>query len=325
MRGRIVLIVLIWVAAIGLGESQAAEEAARDEKSRWVPAFGLSSGAYVQRFQGTLGASSLNCGTASDPTCSPNPFAPTASPDLFDLQPGAPSTDRERVFTPFIAASLELTTPSLIDDFGAPSLFAHVDFAYTFGFTKNIAVLGAPGELTPPPPLETDPRLWKGQGDSMTFKASDFQFSGGIGVTFHFDVLDRRVRIKPSLEYMRQSAKLSGSLQRVIKTYPGPPAQFECSTPQNPGTGYRCIALANEKTAVFHSIGPGLEVEVDAGRKGPIVLALYGGAQAYAILGSNRVDLSDSNELGESAEWKYIANRWFFRGSVGLRFRWAPE
>ena len=85
MRGRIVLIALIWVAAIGLGESQAAEEAERDEKSRWVPAFGLSSGAYVQRFQGSLSASPLNCGTKADPTCAPDPFALNASPDLFDL------------------------------------------------------------------------------------------------------------------------------------------------------------------------------------------------------------------------------------------------
>ena len=312
MRGRIVLIALIWFAAIGPGESQAEEEAARDDKSRWVPAFGLSSGAYVQRFQGSLSASPLNCGTAADPTCAPNPFTPKASPDLFDLQPGAPSTDRERVFTPFIAAGLELTTPSLIDGFGAPSLFAHVDFAYTFGFTKNIAVLGAPGPLAPPPPLETDPRLWKGQGDSMTFKASDFQFSGGVGITFHLDVLDRRVRVKPSLEYMRQSMTLTGFLQRVIATEQG-------------GEDLRFIEFGDSEEVVFHSIGPGLELEVDAGRKGPLVLALYGGAQAYAILGSNRVNLSDSNDLGESAEWKYIANRWFFRGSVGLRFRWAPE
>ena len=312
MRGRIVLIALIWFAAIGLGESQAEEEAARDDKSRWVPAFGLSSGAYVQRFQGSLSASPLNCGTAADPTCAPNPFSPRASPDLFDLQPGAPSTDRERVFTPFIAAGLELTTPSLIDGFGAPSLFAHVDFAYTFGFTKNIAVLGAPGPLAPPPPLETDPRLWKGQGDSMTFKASDFQFSGGVGITFHLDVLDRRVRVKPSLEYMRQSMTLTGFLQRVIATEQG-------------GEDLRFIEFGDSEKVVFHSIGPGLELEVDAARKGPLVLALYGGAQAYAILGSNRVNLSDSNDLGESAEWKYIANRWFFRGSVGLRFRWAPE
>ena len=313
MRGRIVLIALIWVAAIGLGESQAAEEAERDEKSRWVPAFGLSSGAYVQRFQGSLSASPLNCGTKADPTCAPDPFALNASPDLFDLQPGAPSTDRERVFTPFIAVNLELTTPSLIDDFGAPSLFAHVDFAYTFGFTKNIAVLGAPGPLAPPPPLETDPRLWKGQGDSMTFKASDFQFSGGVGITFHLDVLDRRVRVKPSLEYMRQSMTLTGFLQRVIDTQ------------QGVVTDYRFIQLGDSTEVVFHSIGPGLELEVDAARKGPLVLALYGGAQAYAILGSNRIDLSDSNDFGEFAEWKSIANRWFFRGSVGLRFRWAPE
>ena len=88
---------------------------------------------------------------------------------------------------------------------------------------------------------------------------------------------------------------------------------------------YRCIQLSGEKTHVFHSIGPGLEVEVDAGRTGDLVLALYGGAQAYAILGSNRVEFSDTNEYGETAEWSYLANRWFFRGSVGLRFRWVPE
>ena len=151
----------------------------------------------------------------------------------------------------------------------------------------------------------------------MTYQASDFQFSGGIGLAFHFDVADRRVRIKPSLEYMRQSAKLRGFLQRVIKT--------NQTGPSDPDPDWRFVELKDTKTVVFHSIGPGLEVEMDAARKGPLVLSLYGGAQAYAILGSNRVELSDVNELGEWATWDYLANRWFFRGSVGLRFRWLPE
>lgn len=316
MRGRIILIALLGVASIGLSVGHA-EEGDRDEKARWVPAFSLSSGAFVQRFQGTLNASAAQCGTEAAPTCFPSPWASPDDPNSFLLQRGTPHTSRTRLFTPFVAVNLELTTPSLIDDFGAPSLFAHVDFAYAFGFEKNIAVLDAPGELRPPPPNNKEAIAWKGQGDSMTYQASDFQFSGGIGLAFHFDVADRRVRIKPSLEYMRQSAKLRGFLQRVIKT--------NQTGPSDPDPDWRFVELKDTKTVVFHSIGPGLEVEMDAARKGPLVLSLYGGAQAYAILGSNRVELSDVNELGEWATWDYLANRWFFRGSVGLRFRWLPE
>ncbi|MEE3329062.1 MAG: hypothetical protein VX252_17110 [Myxococcota bacterium] len=316
-RERIILIALLGVALMGPSASRA-EEADRDEKSRWVPAFSLSSGAFVQLFQGTLGASTANCGTENNPTCYPSPWT-IADDEPFLLQRGTPHTNRTRVFTPFVAVNLELTTPSLMDDFGAPSLFAHVDFAYAFGSEKNIAVLDSPGPLVPPPASgQGSAAEWKGQGDQMTLKASDFQFSGGIGMAFHFDVADRRVRIKPSLEYMRQSMEMRGFLQRVIRT----------NQPGQPGVApaYRFVDLTERKTVVFHSIGPGLEVEMDAARTGPLVLSLYGGVRAYAILmRSNRVELSDSNELGESATWEYLANRWSFGGSVGLRFRWLPK
>ena len=310
--GRIVLLALLLAISIGPDQSWAADEA-RDEKNRWIPAIGISSGLFVQRYQAVINTSDI------------------AYRDV-PIQPGAPIVGRERTLTPFIAVNLELTTPSLIDSLAAPSLFAHVDFAYTFGFDQSVALAGAPGPLEPPPIEFPEEIFWKGQGAYADYKASDFQFSGGVGLVFHFDIFDRRVRLKPSLEYMRNTAKFKGSVSRVLSIESAPP---EPSCPSTPGSSkfYRCIELSGEKTHVFHSLGPGLEVEVDAGRTGPLVLALYGGAQAYAILGHNagqRVEFSDSKQYEETpewetAEWSYLANRWFFRGSVGLRFRWVPE
>ena len=290
---------------LGLGD-----DTLRDLKTGWALSLGISSSAVVQRVQASIGTGNIYC--PGPPICA---FVPHENP----IQPGAPKTERERTFTPALSATFELMSPSLIDGLGAPRPFAHVDQAYTFGFDRDITVLGAPGPITfPPNPPFPNPveELIQGQGSNASFDPNSFQFSGGLGIAFTFEVADRTLRLKPSFEYMREDIEFNGEVVRMItsrKAETGVPAL------------YRTIRLTGSDRETYHSIGPGLEVEIDTRRAGPLMLSLFAGARAYAIVGDLEVQFEDTNEYGENAVWSFLPNRWLFMGNVGLRFRWVSE
>ncbi|MFP6641466.1 MAG: hypothetical protein VCC04_14575 [Myxococcota bacterium] len=310
--------------ALGEGTSQA-------ERTRWVPSFGILSAAFVQRVQGSVGTGDIYC---------PQPYVDGICVSTEGVMPGAPQnpiqpgkTERSRTFTPMLAATFQLMSPSFIDGLGAPRAFAHVDLGYTFGFERNIAVTGSPGPIVYPPcfPDTQPPQTFfcnpqavyiQGQGATAVFEADSFQFAGGVGLAFSLEVLDRTVRIMPSVEYMREGLEFSGEVTRVIMSKK-PVA--ERGEPGYPDAKYRNILLSAQKRKVYHSVGPGLEVEVDTRRAGPLMLSLFASARAYAVVGDLEVQFQDTNQYGEQAVWTFLPNRWLFSGNVGLRFRWVPE
>lgn len=332
-----------WIALIFIltGGPSLAEDPPRDERKNWAPSVGISSGAIVQRLQGAISSSEVYC-PVTVPNPGPGDFPvgictagqrsterpfPWLGPDQ-PVQPGAPSVTRERVFTPYLAATFELMTPRLWERWGAPRPFAHVDLQYTFGFERDVVVLGQPGPLKFPDNFPNPPAtIIQGQGSLATVNAASFQFAGGIGVAFTFKISDRTVRIKPSVEYQREDVTYSGEVKRVVQT------QSTNSNPPSNPANYRDILLYASKQKVYHSVGPGLEVEVDTRRAGPLMLSLFIGAQAYAVIGDLEVTLKSTNEDpviveaggDEFATWSFLPNRWLFRGNVGLRFRWSPE
>jgi len=307
------------------------EETPRDERTRWVPSFGILSAAVVQRVQGSVGTGDIYCPQPyEDGICVSTggiPGGPPSSP----IQPN--TTERPRTFTPSLAATFQLMSPSFIDQLGAPRAFAHVDLSYTFGFERNIAITGAPGPIVYPPcfPNAVPPETFfcnpeavyiQGQGAAAVFQADSFQFSGGVGLAFSLEVGDRTVRIMPSVEYTREGLELSGEVTRVIMSKLPVANRGE---PGYPDAQYRNILLSAQKQKVYHSLGPGLEVEVDTRRAGPLMLSVFASARAYAIVGDLEVQFEDTNQYGEQAVWNFLPNRWLFSGNVGLRFRWVPE
>ncbi|MGE4652750.1 MAG: hypothetical protein AAEJ53_17835, partial [Myxococcota bacterium] len=88
----------------------------------------------------------------------------------------------------------------------------------------------------------------------------------------------------------------------------------------------RLISLAAPKTSMdMNGIGPGIEVDTDAGRLGPFMATLFAGASAYYFLGDLDFQAVGVNEYGETANFDFEANRWAYRIQAGLRFRWQPE
>jgi hypothetical protein len=256
------------------------------ESSRWVPSLGVTSGLLVeQHAEGEVAST---------------------------VRPRADGSNS--LVAPWLGADLEGMTPAWEPLGGRIRFFVHGGIAGNLGFERDLAKEGAPGAFVEPDlPLFGDEELVRGQGSVTRVEPTGLQASAGIGVSFTLDTEWRRIRIKPSFEYLLEEVEISGVVHRAVSVDPSIPS-------------FDLIAISGTEDRSFHGIGPGLEVDTDIARTGPFLLALTASAGAYHILGDRDVVVSSTDATGtESAIWRYRKNAWIYRAQVGLRFRWAPR
>lgn len=296
----------------------------RDETERWVPAFAIYSGALVQTFDGALESSpvfdllnlssGLNCGNR-------NAFGGVLLENLL----ACPASGDGRFVDPFVGGSLELMTPGLTSLPGRPRFFVRGGAAADFGFERSIAKTGNLSDFEDS--TGASERAIEGQGAVTSAQVEPLLIQAGAGVAFTVDVGDRRFRIKPSVEYLREEIHVSGELQRAVCFAIGP----------SPGTcgaqsidDFRLIEFGDDDKRYYHGLGPGLEIEADAARAGPFMMTVFIAGKAYYFMGDRTVHLEDSQDffggvVSESASWDFERKRWAYEGGVGVRFRWLPE
>jgi hypothetical protein len=235
------------------------------------------------------------------------------------IQPDSEGDDDIRAVR--LGLSAELMSPRLWTGVGKPRIFLHVDPMYSIGFERNVAGNGNPGTMVeadvPPAVSRSDEAIWSGQGTRILAEVDPFVLGVGIGAAFTFDLFDTRIRIKPSLEYLRERLTVTGKVNRVVQVAQNP-------VPGRDGD-FRQIALRDDDEQTYHAIGPALEIEVDGDRLGPFILTPFVSGRAYRFFGNLDVDLSDTNEFGETADWAFTRDRWEWDMRVGLRFRWLPK
>jgi len=284
--------------ALGLGPSEE-----REELDQWVPSIGIFGGFVAQNISGTV--------TSSD-VMGPG-LAPITQPI------GASVSGRDLLLSADVGGSLELSTPRFTERLGSPRIFARGDLGALFGFERTPAGEGAPGpmSLLPQLPVITDASelTVSGQGSRTQAEAQPFLFSAGLGVAFTLDLGERRLRIKPSVEYMREKIEITGQVNRAVKI----------NQPASQTSDFRLIELSSSASEVYHGVGPGLELELDAARLGPLMSTVFVAGQGYRYFGQLKVDLSDVNNFGESANWSFEKQRWGWGGRAGVRFRWQPR
>jgi hypothetical protein len=323
----------------------------RDESTLWVPSVSVFGGALIQNADSTVASGPLfdPFRLNSHPQFDGEPQKTLCLPEdpITCIRPSASGSDRQ--VTPFVMASAELMSPALSDVPGMPRAFAHVDAALSFSRTRNIAREGVPGEVMFPPDLPqqdfpTGVLNVFGQGSQTSSWVKSLLLSSGLGVAFTADIGERRLRIKPSVEYLWEKIQVEGQVSRVARVTfldrvdpdepPGP------SNPLKPATctaaslqDCRVIQLSGKDHQVFQGVGPGLELEMDAARAGPVILSLYSAAAAYRMMGDLTMEFSDTQraapnfpgDSNENAVWTYEKDPWSYRAGVGLRFRYAPE
>jgi hypothetical protein len=340
-----------------------------DETQRWVPAIALQSTALGQKAEGSVDSSSTityeylvqQVGNFRNPVPWPlvverslregkvNFFDPPSSIFPTDLIPGTPqnpgglvlpAAGSNLLLTPTVGMAVELMTPGLQEVPGRPRLFLHGDASTAFSVERSFGREGVPEGAEFPPAAVTELASEvevKGIGSITGAELRTLLLSGGVGVAFTLDAWERRLRIKPSVEYLRQRIDVRGRLLRAFRQHTGARAQG-AARPVVPAVFIPTIDLEANDTLTSYGIGPGLELEMDAARAGPVVLSLFVSGQAYRMLGERDVHLEDSAEVPVpdansgtdatqpvSAKWDFHLHSWAYRGGLGLRFRWLPE
>jgi hypothetical protein len=303
------------------------DEEIETESRRWAPALAITSGVLVQNVSADVVSSLVRGKSFADPPVQPirPPICPPDCPPVFSENPV--TSGGSRLVPPYVGGDLELMTPGAVSLPGIPRLFAHAGAAAVFSQTLNPAKEGVPEPMRTPPGVGTgitEDTIF-GQGSQTSVKNGPLAVTAGAGVAFTIDAFERRIRIKPSVEYLWEELEVSGIVQRAVALTS--PAQA------NGIEDFRLIILRDEETQAFHGVGPGLEIETDAARVGSFMASIFIGAQAYAILGDRRVEFSTSNQVlnnsdvpvEESAAWSVEKDPWAYRAGVGLRLRWAPE
>jgi hypothetical protein len=219
-------------------------------------------------------------------------------------------------------------TPRLLDEWLRPRVFVHGEGAAAFSFERNVAGLEGPDEFALPvlpPETDTTPAFGLveelsivGQGTRTRMQVKRAVWSAGTGIALSFDWLGRRIRVKPSFEYLRQQMDLIGVVHRAVKLQSPTVSVLDLS-------GFRLISLTQQEQRSYDGIGPGLELEADAARLGPFVSSVYVMGRGYKLLGDLDTTLSATNEFGETATWEFEPDSWVWRAGVGFRFRWLPD
>ncbi len=286
MRSIVHLITTAACLFVLLSSTASAERSSSgDESHRWVPSIAITTGMLVDGARGEV-----------ESTLRPSDSA---------------SNDRLALW---LGGSLEMMTPAWEPLGGRTRFFVHGGLEGNFGLERDVAKEGAPGPfIAPTTPRFGDDALVQGQGSAARVEPTGFQASAGVGFSITFDTAWRRIRVKPSFEYLYEELDISGVVHRAVSDDPAIPS-------------FIFFVLSDSEEKAFHGIGPGLEVEADVGRAGPFEIALSVSGSAYKILGDRDVELTSMDPTAtESATWRYRKNEWSYRSYVGLRFRWAPD
>lgn len=337
-------------------------------EGRWVPALAITPGITAQSQDSTVRSSCLRGGAPQENRLKVGFFDPPCqNPSLnmpFELRRSDSGTDL--ALSPYVGASLQLMAPSLPIP-GRPRFFLTGEILPTFATGRDIAKEGdasglrilppGPGSPTgaPQPPNAVgftpcpitaatlaasgcfDELAVLGTGSKTTSTVQKLVWGAGIGIAFPFEGFGRRFRLKPSFRWLRYSVDLNGTAIRAIRPRTAVPPPPLSSTTAGP---LRRVNLSGSDSLTLNGIGPGLELEMDAFRWGPIGASFFLDAYAYRILGtrsvrfnSDRVTLTGADDVPAdpsqglapdtyNAAFTWSADPWLFRGGVGLRLHW---
>ena len=309
----------------------------------WQPSLGAVVGLEI----GAAEASSRTTDIVTNPATFPGPIRPPSEGDVQNTQPTV-GLDFG-ITSPSIAILPNLLSGDSASDSNSNKLdlrfFTHAAVEANLAADTTATREGARNALRPPvgstgAPVATFSEIGiVGQGTKGIVDIDTFQLRAGAGMVFGFELADRPVRVRTSVEYVRKRAQPRIGLSRAVQTRVGPPPTGNVNDFEN---DFRFVTLDTEQTITLHGIGPGIEMEADAARSGPFVWSVFGGFNAYHFVGDrsaeatvrNGIDPGDPSAVppvppvdytSEQAEYKFEFKDWVYRINAGIRIRWQPE
>lgn len=281
---------LALLPAAAYGQADPGDSDRQAEFTRWVPALGFLGGVAIQDSKATI-----------------------ESPQRVDSD----RNDNTSVF-PIVGLDLELMTPQLLSFPGNPRLLVRGGASVNFDSEHNVARDGVAGTIGfPDVAFDVPLAAVTGQGSATTGEVVPLGFFAGVGVAFTLFPGDRTLRIKPSFEYRYEKSKLASRLS-------------DAESIADDGTcPCRTAALESHVHEVRHSIGVGLELELDAARAGPFMATFFARTEALKLLGDRNTSFGVSGTYDDgmplSATSTYSRDEWAHSVSAGIRLRWLPE
>jgi hypothetical protein len=384
--GRVFAAVFAFAAPAAFADASS-ESPSTDTDGRWIPSFSFSGGALVQMMDS---ASAAHCqlGRPQQPVqlsgssqfvnrlACRDPEAelpPPVTAMLRDpLCPHEPSPDGRRAclrpsvdehdaaVSPFVAASLQVMTPRVKLLPSGPRFFVSGEFVTLWAQKRDIAKEAKPSELDWPSGIQFPkaqdiggPTL-AGIGSAVTSEVQTYSFGARGGLAFPFHFRERRLWLKPSFGWLRYDIDMEALIVAAIKDDP----LVVSSGTGSFGPGVREVTFDGSRSETFDGIGPGLELEMEAGRFGAVGVSLFLNAEAYRMLGETEFSFSDSvdcpaydplnptggcasslvNNPGPgvfepapdadigadtyTADFEFGVDDWAYRAGVGIRFHW---
>ncbi|MFP6654155.1 MAG: hypothetical protein VCB25_00910 [Myxococcota bacterium] len=304
------------VLVVGLaGPATAAEDlpGSGRKDDRWTPSLALSLGFTSQRFEGSVKSNRLITLFGGITCQSPTRLC------------GRPSASSEKYLnTMNVSGIFEVQSPALPIPYLRPRIFfgGHVDSVSSQ--RRSIAregdpqqILGVPEGLGPFTELEL-----LGRGSETTVDSETIQFGAHVGIAFPVQIGDWQVSIKPSVRYLRQELLFGGIVSDGIR---GDGLEsLARSTPTNR------ILLLGSTTTDLHAVGPGIEIEIEAGGVRSLSASVFISGGAYRVLSDEQISFStqvmDGNETGFTLYegfWTADIDPWIYRANIGMRIRWT--
>jgi hypothetical protein len=314
-------ILTIWVAsqvALSTTGAAAAENSGQAGADRWSTSVAFISGITIQVWDANAASVVCRGCTIPDPLMGEEPLRPSISGDDTDV-------------TPFVGGSIELMSPEFSVP-GSPRLFVGAEVMGAFGIDRKPAREGQPGTIESPVPEEFQDvapfgdDVAIGQGSEITATMSNVMYGAYAGIAFPLEFYERPIRIKASVAWIRYEVDIEGLVVDASCLASG---RFtECNP--NLGGFLRETRLTTKSTEAFNGIGPGIDLELDTGRMGPLGTSIFMGARFYRILGDRKVKLSAGPEqfddiLGQdsaAARFNFEVDEWMYRVGIGFRMQW---
>ena len=226
-------------------------------------------------------------------------------------------------------ATIGVLTPAL-DLPVRPRLFMEFNLSFPHSTESQFARLGNPGPLAfpvsngSPLPAPVGEGVLQGIGTQITAVHQGPQIHAGFGGSIEFTMRgDQILRIKPAVQYSRTILDVTGQTLRAVR--------LNNNAGNNQSLAdFRFILLQDERTEVYHAIGPSVEIEYDPALQwGPVRFSLYARGHASYFLTSAKTQMQQCNVAGgqpnECARWKYTQDPWAYRATAGIRLSWVPK
>jgi hypothetical protein len=311
--------VLLPTASLAADDGAPQEQASPEQRNRqagedrWVPSLAILGGLTFQQQEGA--ANSVRF-----PGSNPPPVPLRGPVDGDDL-----------AASPFVGAALQLMTPALPVP-TRPRFFVSGEILPTFASDRALALEGDPDcarrpdpgagcirdepDTLPDLPFAQDAVL--GIGTELTATVDTLVFGASLGAAFPFQIGERQLRIKPSVGWIRYKVEAQGLV--VDAACPPPPNVPTCTRSTLVET-----SLSGSGSQWFDGIGPGLELEMDAGRFSPLGVSLFLGAGGYYTLGDRSFAFGASDTVGSDlavAAFQVEVDPWMIRAHAGIRIHW---